>query len=129
MSKFPANILDEPAAYYAVDDNSLVNIISYIEKGLSFAHFKKLLQSIPFSFKEWASFLHISERSLQRYQKSNKSFDASASEKIVLITMLYNRGAGLFGNKENFNTWLYTNHIALDIVTGKHGDKIGRAHV
>ena len=62
---------------------------------------------------EWSGFLHLSERTMQRYQKENKSFDSIYSEKIISIAMLYYYGIDVFGNKENFDKWLETKNIAL----------------
>ena len=50
---------------------------------------------------------------MQRYQKENKTFDISSSEKIIQITILYEFGVSVFGNKENFDSWLITKNVAL----------------
>lgn len=50
---------------------------------------------------------------MQRYKKENKTFDPIYSEKILEITMLFNYGKEVFGDEDNFNTWLQTKSIAL----------------
>ena len=63
--------------------------------------------------QDWADFLHISGKTLSRYQKEDKSFDVLQSEKILQIEMLYNRGEDVFGSSENFLIWLQSENIAL----------------
>ena len=67
---------------------------------------KKMMQ-------DWADFLHISGKTLSRYQKEDKSFDVLQSEKILQIEMLYKRGEDVFGSSENFLIWLQSENIAL----------------
>ncbi len=108
------NKLNEAAvAYSSIDDSGILSIIQRIRKGINFSIFTDIAQKIPFSLHEWSSFLHISERTMQRYQKEKKSFDPIYSEKIIEITMLYNYGVEVFGNKENFDQWLQTQNVAL----------------
>ena len=108
------NKLNEAAvAYSSIDDSGILSIIQRIRKGINFSIFTDIAQKIPFSLYEWSSFLHISERTMQRYQKEKKSFDPIYSEKIIEITMLYNYGVEVFGNKENFDQWLQTQNVAL----------------
>ncbi len=52
-------------------------------------------------------------------KKEGKSFDAGSSGKIIEITLLYNYGMEVFGNKEKFNNWLETKNLALGGVKPK----------
>ena len=56
---------------------------------------------------------------MQRYKKEKKSFDPIYSEKILEVTLLYNLGAEVFGNKDKFNTWLETKNLALGRIKPK----------
>ncbi len=107
-------VFNEPMVAYgfaeSFDSNRLVQLV---REGVQFTVFSKLLKRISFSIQEWASFLHISERTMHRYQKENKTFDISSSEKIIQITILYEFGVSVFGNKENFDTWLVSKNVAL----------------
>jgi putative toxin-antitoxin system antitoxin component (TIGR02293 family) len=107
-------VVNEPMSAYGIaesfDSNRLVQLV---RDGVQYTIFSKLLKSISFSIQEWSSFLHISERTMQRYQKENKTFDISSSEKIIQITILYEFGVSVFGNKENFDSWLVSKNIAL----------------
>lgn len=58
-------------------------------------------------------FLHLSERTLQRYEKENKAFVAPQAERILAIALLYKKGVSVFGSKEAFNAWLQLDNLAL----------------
>lgn len=108
------NELNEPAvAYSSLDDGNVFLLINAIKRGVQFSFFERLAQSIPFTLREWASFLHLSERSLNRYKKEQGVFSTTASEKILEITMLNKYGIEVFGSQEGFNRWLNTNNVAL----------------
>ena len=106
--------LNEPTiTYNALDDKNAFRLINAIKKGISYSFFERLAKNIPFTLREWASYLHLSERSLQRYKKEKGAFGAAASEKIIEITMLNKYGIEVFGGQEKFNTWLNTKNVAL----------------
>lgn len=100
-------------SYGLVDDKGLFNIIDAVRKGLKFAVFALISKKSPFNISEWASFLHLSERTMQRYEKENKTFEGIYAEKIIQISMLYNYGVEIFGNKEKFDSWLIHPNVAL----------------
>jgi putative toxin-antitoxin system antitoxin component (TIGR02293 family) len=50
---------------------------------------------------------------MQRHKREKKSFDPIYSDKILQITLLYNSGMEVFGDKGKFNTWLETQNLAL----------------
>jgi putative toxin-antitoxin system antitoxin component (TIGR02293 family) len=106
-------INDVAVAYGSVDDRNMLSIIDMVRKGVRYTHFLQIVKSSPFKIQEWSSFLHLSERTMQRYETENKVFDPIQSEKIVQITMLNKYGIEVFGNKENFNVWLQSTNIAL----------------
>jgi putative toxin-antitoxin system antitoxin component (TIGR02293 family) len=106
-------------SYTASDDRDILQLIETIRQGIKFALFISLAEKSPFSLNEWSGFLHISERTMQRYKKEKKAFDPIYSEKILEVTMLCKFGEEVFGNKEKFNTWLETKNIALGGVKPK----------
>jgi putative toxin-antitoxin system antitoxin component (TIGR02293 family) len=101
-------------SYSAVDDKDILQLISTIRQVIKYALFISLAEKSPFSLNEWSGFLHISERTMQRYKKEKKSFDPIYSEKILEVTMLYKFGIEVFGSTERFNTWLETKNLVLD---------------
>ncbi|WP_312765802.1 antitoxin Xre/MbcA/ParS toxin-binding domain-containing protein [Epilithonimonas sp.] len=108
--------VQESAAIYGYqnfDDAGVFKIIDIAQRGISFNFFDNLVKKFPFSFQEWAGFLHISGKTLSRYQKEEKTFDTLQSEKILQIEMLYTRGKEVFGSSENFLIWLQSENLAL----------------
>lgn len=100
-------------SYHSADDKNMLNIIDAVRSGIAYKDFLKLVQETPFSMSEWAFYLQLSERTLQRNQKEKKPFQPVQSEKIVELSMLYQYGVEVFGDKNNFDTWLITKSVAL----------------
>jgi putative toxin-antitoxin system antitoxin component (TIGR02293 family) len=100
-------------SYNSVDDKDILLLIDTIRQGIKYALFISLAEKSPFSLNEWSGFLHISERTMQRYKKEKKSFDPIYSEKILEVTLLYKFGIEIFGNNEKFNVWLETPNLVL----------------
>jgi len=75
-------------------------------KDFNYAEFKKIADKAPFTQSEWASILHISERTLQRYAKNNGSFAAINAERALQIENVLKEGTFTFSKVENFYNWL-----------------------
>jgi putative toxin-antitoxin system antitoxin component (TIGR02293 family) len=106
--------VNEPAVSYgSTDDNTVLSIMHMIRGGISYFQFDKVSKKIPFTLSEWSNMLHISERTIQRYQSENKSFEPLQSEKITQLTMLCNYGMQVFGSSDVFFKWLNEPSIAL----------------
>lgn len=115
-SQTSTNIIQEPAMSYGYqnfDDVGIFGLIDIAKKGISFKIFDGLAKKFPFTMQDWADFLHISGKTLSRYQKEDKSFDVLQSEKILQIEMLYKRGEEVFDSADNFMIWLQTDNLAL----------------
>jgi hypothetical protein len=76
-------LVEEPMAVYgtsvvysSIDDRGVFSIIDSINKGISFASFENIIKKYSFTLQNWADFLHISNKTLSRYQKESKTFDA-----------------------------------------------------
>jgi len=117
------NIVGEPAMAYARSGNLTTGnktvLMKVIRGGIEFDQFQKMVSKYPFSLEEWSSFLHLSERTIQRYKKEDKNFDALQSEKILQISLLYQRGVEVFGDQNNFDIWLDSINIALGNIKPK----------
>lgn len=108
--------ISEPAISYAyniTDDRGIYSVIDSVNRGISFANFEKIIKKYSFTLQNWAEFLHVSTKTLSRYQKESKTFDALQSERILQIEMLHQRGEEVFGSKENFAIWLAAENLAL----------------
>jgi putative toxin-antitoxin system antitoxin component (TIGR02293 family) len=114
------SLLNEPSVTYgSLDDSQALTLIQLIRRGLHYSKFHDLYTEAAFSLSEWSKILHISERTMQRYETENKTFDPVQSEKIIQIAMLHKYGISVFGNSENFHTWLYAKNIALGGISPK----------
>jgi putative toxin-antitoxin system antitoxin component (TIGR02293 family) len=104
---------DSIFSYKSADDKNVFAIIDAVRTGISFNEFEKIVGNAPFSLAEWANYLQLSERTIQRNQKEKKSFQPIQSEKIIELIMVYEYGVDVFGDKDNFNVWLKSKSIAL----------------
>ena len=85
-----------------------------VVKDFTYNEFKKLAGKTPFTQAEWASILHVSERTLQRYAKNNGSFAPINAERAVQIENVIKEGKITFGKVENFYNWLKGNPYMLE---------------
>ena len=83
-------------------------------KDFTFNEFKKIADKAPFNQGEWASMLHVSERTLQRYAKNNGTFAPMNAERALQIAKVLEQGKIAFGNTNNFYTWLKGNPYMLE---------------
>ena len=94
--------------------NNKMLIVHSIRKGISYSFFDKIKINAPFTDIEWADFLNISTKSLQRYKNEKQHiFKPNHSEKIIELAEVTNFGNEVFDNNKNFYTWLTTISIAL----------------
>ncbi len=78
-------------------------------KDFRYMDFRKIADRSPFSQSEWASILHISERTLQRYAKNNGLFASINAERALQIARLLKEARNTFGNVDKFYGWLQQN--------------------
>jgi putative toxin-antitoxin system antitoxin component (TIGR02293 family) len=114
-----AAVFEPESVYLTSGGSQLYSIMEIIRKGIHFTRFLDFAEKSPFSLGEWSKFLHLSERSMQRYKKENKSFEPLQSEKILEIAFLYNKGVQIFGSKLHFDKWLDAENIALGRIKPK----------
>ena|ERR1700761_5702124 len=110
--------MSKPKPYKFIDDDD-VSLSMIAREGLSFQYFSTLATHIHLEMHQWADYLHLSERTIQRYKKENKVFDPIYSEKIIIIELLYKKGIDVFGVEDNFYTWMDTKSLALGGVKPK----------
>jgi putative toxin-antitoxin system antitoxin component (TIGR02293 family) len=103
----------KPVKKYPILDDDSVGMVNLLREGVEFPYLNSISDRINFTLEDWASYLHLSERTIQRYKKEKKPFDTIYTEKIVQIDLLYKRGTDVFGNEENFHTWMETKSIPL----------------
>ncbi len=108
-----SKLLDPEVSYQAVENLGVSALFAFIKSGVKYPAFIKFVKHTPFTLSDWAHFLHLSERTMQRYEKDKKSFDVMQSEKILQIAMLYKKGVHVFGTSVSFDEWLLTKNISL----------------
>ncbi len=88
-------------------------IITAIRMGIPYSLFDLIQHHAPFTENDWAGFLDISTKSLQRYKQASKQFKPSQSEKIIEMAEVTNVGLDVFGDMNKFKLWLDTPNFSL----------------
>jgi len=89
-------------------------LIKSIRYGIPFSLFKQIKEITPFSENDWALFLDISTKSLQRYKKeSDYVFKPAHTEKIIELAEVTNLGQDIFDSPEQFYAWLNSPSLAF----------------
>ena len=100
--------LNDPAAFY-----QSFKVVPQV-KDFTYNEFKKIADKAPFNQAEWAAILHLSERTLQRYAKSNSNFAAINAERALQIDKVLKEGKTAFGTIERFYNWLKRNPSMIE---------------
>ncbi len=112
-------------------------LVQAIRAGIPYRLFVLIKDESPFSEEEWADFLSISIKSLQRYKAATDYlFKPNHSEKIFEIAEVTELGKAVFDNNEKFMLWLSTPSFALgnlkpvDLIRDSYGKEmvIGELH-
>ena len=106
-------IFDPMVSYGSIDDIKALSLVEMVRNGVRFDAFDTFANKSPFSLNEWSCYLHISERTMQRYRSEKRTFDPLQSEKIIEITLFYKKGVEVFGSAEKFDAWLETDSLVL----------------
>ena len=83
------------------------DIINLARKGFPKSVLLSLAKKISLNIQELANILHISERTLQRYD-DNAIIKTEYAEKAVELARLYTRGEEVFGSMDKFKIWVKT---------------------
>jgi putative toxin-antitoxin system antitoxin component (TIGR02293 family) len=88
-------------------------MILVIREGIPYSFFNLIRHYTPFSENDWANFLELSTKSLQRYKQSSKHFRPIQTEKIIEMAEVTSVGVDVFGDMEKFKLWLDTPNFSL----------------
>jgi putative toxin-antitoxin system antitoxin component (TIGR02293 family) len=83
------------------------DIINLARQGFPKKALLALAKKISLNIQELAYILHISERTLQRYEE-DAIIKTEYAEKAVELARLYIRGEEVFGSMDKFKTWVKT---------------------
>ncbi|GAB2631503.1 type II RES/Xre toxin-antitoxin system antitoxin [Belliella aquatica] len=104
---------DFVASYGFSGDRLSLRMAKTSRNGLSYHDFSKIVEESPVPEDSWADLLHISDRTLQRYKKDQKSFESIHSERILKLGLLFKFGEEVFGDFQLFKSWLFESSIPL----------------
>jgi len=105
-------------------------MIDVIREGVPYSFFNLIQHYTPFSETDWANFLDLSTKSLQRYKQASKLFKPSQSEKIIEMAEVTNVGLDVFGEMDKFKLWLDTPNFSLgnlrpiELLTDSYGKEM-----
>ncbi|MDB5143324.1 MAG: hypothetical protein JWQ66_2037 [Mucilaginibacter sp.] len=86
-------------------------ILQLTRDGLPKRILLSLAKKISLTIQELANIMHISERTLQRYD-DNAIIKTEYAEKAIELARLYTRGEEVFGSMDKFKSWMKTpSHI------------------
>lgn len=89
-------------------------IVHAIREGIPYELFNLIKEITPFNEDDWASFLGISTKSLQRNKiKEDFIFKPLQSEKILELAEVTSLGNNVFDTETQFYMWLKTPSFAL----------------
>jgi putative toxin-antitoxin system antitoxin component (TIGR02293 family) len=87
------------------------DILQLTRDGLPKRILLSLAKKISLTIQELANIMHISERTLQRYD-DNAIIKTEYAEKAIELARLYTRGEEVFGSMDKFKAWMKTpSHI------------------
>jgi putative toxin-antitoxin system antitoxin component (TIGR02293 family) len=95
-----------------VSEPTAEHMISYARKGIDMSFVSNMMERLSLSLKDIADILHVSLRTLQRYNTSTK-LDTDASSKLLYLSKLEVTGLRVFGSHMAFTSWLKSPVMAL----------------
>lgn len=108
---------DQPLSFDEFLSDKML-VINAIRSGIPYPLFHLIQNLSPFSDTDWAAFLDISTKSLQRYRAADDfNFKPIHSEKIIEIAEVTRVGTEVFGELDKFKTWLHMPNFALGNAT------------
>jgi putative toxin-antitoxin system antitoxin component (TIGR02293 family) len=105
-------------------------LVHAIRQGIPYSMFVLIKEQSPFDTREWAEYLDLSEKSLQRYKADNREFKPLQSEKILELAEVIQLGLEVFGDMDSLKRWLDTpvfalgNHKPADLLKDSFGKEL-----
>lgn len=92
------------------DDFDLIN---FARSGIYKKALLEFAKRISLTIEELANVLHISERTLQRYEATTL-VKTEHSDRAISLARLYEKGESVFGNQKDFKIWMRTPNTSLN---------------
>jgi putative toxin-antitoxin system antitoxin component (TIGR02293 family) len=83
------------------------DILNLTRQGLPKHTLMQMAKNISITQQELSDIMHISERTLQRYEDADV-IKTEYSEKAIALARLYDRGVEVFGSIDKFKIWIRT---------------------
>ncbi|GGE38921.1 hypothetical protein GCM10010832_18990 [Psychroflexus planctonicus] len=111
-------------------------IIQAIKKGITYSLFNKIKRITPFTEDDWASYLNVSKKTLQRHSNDDDYiFKPIHTEKIIELAEVNHFGNEVFDTKDQFYLWLSSPSFALgnlkpaELLTNSYGKELVMAEL
>lgn len=88
------------------------DLIEMSRKGIDKQYVLEILKDSHLTLKEFATFLNVSTRMIQKKQAHDK-FSPLISEHALYIAKLYRKGKEVFGDVEKFSAWMETENPSM----------------
>jgi putative toxin-antitoxin system antitoxin component (TIGR02293 family) len=109
-----STILQEKEVTYERVLKNKLFVARAVRRGVTFDLFKEIRSNAPFTDTQWAEFLGVNLRTLQRYKKDKKHiFNSLQSERIFELAEVVSLATSIFDTKEHFHIWLNSPSVAL----------------
>jgi putative toxin-antitoxin system antitoxin component (TIGR02293 family) len=96
-----------------IDLSNDFNVLQLTRQGLPKRVLLSLAKKISITLQELANIMHISERTLQRYD-DDEIVKTEYAEKAISLARLYVRGDEVFESMDNFKIWMKTPSIIFN---------------
>jgi putative toxin-antitoxin system antitoxin component (TIGR02293 family) len=94
-------------------------LVKMANEGIQASNLEDLFVLTKHNKHFFAEVLLISTKTIERYIKENKAFNPSESEKLLKLQEMYQWGIDVFGNAEEFNSWIEKPAYGLNYMTPK----------
>ena len=113
INTFSHNNFNTDLNYSNFFENKML-IIQAIKQGIPYSLFNEIKQITPFTDDDWADYLNVSKKTLQRHSNDKAFvFKPIHTEKIIELAEVTHFGNEVFDTKEQFYLWLNTPSYAL----------------
>lgn len=96
--------------------DTILDLIGLTREGVPKSAINALANSLQISISDLTNYLHISKRTLQRYNP-DKNLSIELSDRLLQIAKVYSRSLEVFEDSEMAANWLKQSNIALGNVS------------
>jgi uncharacterized protein (DUF2384 family) len=95
-----------------ISDTEILNLINTVNINWRYLKFfKEYAELKDDSISEW---LNITVKTLRNYKKPDYTFKDNIKEQLILLLTLFKHGSEVFGDVDEFRSWLYAENFYFD---------------